>query len=387
MKRRILWLLTALLALSMSIPYPACAEPADRFTAEVRAASSETEINREIIWNRLIARGLSKAGAAGVIGNLEWESSCLPNNLENAANLRAGITDAAFTEAVDSGAIDRAEFIASSRFGVYGNGTYGYGLAQWTYPSRKAGLYDYSRGRGCSIADLNMQLDYMWQEMSASLKYDMMTATDYAAACVEFHNVFEGSADDASRIAGRVSLAKAVFDAHAQRTCTLRYDPNGGTGAPEDQSAIQGTALTLSDAVPTREGYAFLGWAESANATEAAYQPGGLFTPDADTTLYAVWLAPDLVLPAALTEIEEEAFEGGAFVYAKLPETVTTIGARAFADCPRLAYIYIPDATITIARDAFSGVTGLTIFGADGSYAEFFANKNGFAFAAVDWED
>ena len=70
---------------------------------------------------------------------------------------------------------------------------------------------------------------------------------------------------------------------------TVSYNANGGTGAPESQRKLQGTALTLSETVPTKDGFVFKGWAESEGATAAQYQPGGSFTKDADTTLYAVW--------------------------------------------------------------------------------------------------
>ena len=67
------------------------------------------------------------------------------------------------------------------------------------------------------------------------------------------------------------------------------YNANGGTGAPASQTKTPGKVLTLSTTVPTRDGYTFLGWATSATATSATYQPGGSFTTDANTTLYAVW--------------------------------------------------------------------------------------------------
>jgi hypothetical protein len=92
----------------------------------------------------------------------------------------------------------------------------------------------------------------------------------------------------------------------------------------------------------------------------------------------------DFILPASLTFIEDEAFAGGAFRYVQLPEGVSVIRSCAFADCPNLAYIYIPEETGTIARDAFSGVSGLTILGHSGSYAEFYAQRNGIAFVAVE---
>ncbi len=73
------------------------------------------------------------------------------------------------------------------------------------------------------------------------------------------------------------------------RRYTITYDANGGAGAPEETYRYYGSGALLSDTVPTREGYTFLGWATSANATSATYHPGDGFTPNADTTLYAVW--------------------------------------------------------------------------------------------------
>ena len=72
-------------------------------------------------------------------------------------------------------------------------------------------------------------------------------------------------------------------------TYLISYNANGGAGAPAAQTKVQGVALTLSDTVPTRSGYAFLGWATSANATVPVYQPGDTYTADGNATLYAVW--------------------------------------------------------------------------------------------------
>lgn len=81
----------------------------------------------------------------------------------------------------------------------------------------------------------------------------------------------------------------AQWEENAVSTYTISYNANGGSGAPASQTKTAGTALTLSTVKPTREGYTFQGWATSATATTAAYQPGASFTTDANTTLYAVW--------------------------------------------------------------------------------------------------
>ena len=70
---------------------------------------------------------------------------------------------------------------------------------------------------------------------------------------------------------------------------SVSYNANGGSGAPGNQTKTYGTNLTLSTTTPTRAGYAFQGWATSANATSAAYQPGSSYTSNAAVTLYAVW--------------------------------------------------------------------------------------------------
>lgn len=91
---------------------------------------------------------------------------------------------------------------------------------------------------------------------------------------------------------------------------------------------------------------------------------------------------PDLILPSSLTAIEDEAFSGGAFTSVVLPDGAASIGRRAFADCPKLAYIYIPASVTSIDENAFDGAEGLTIFGAPESAASEYAGQHGFTFAA-----
>ena len=68
---------------------------------------------------------------------------------------------------------------------------------------------------------------------------------------------------------------------------TLQYDANGGSGAPEKY--VGNGNITLSATLPTRNGYYFLGWATSSNATTAQYQPGASYYLNGSKTLYAVW--------------------------------------------------------------------------------------------------
>ena len=139
------------------------------------------------------------------------------------------------------------------------------------------------------------------------------------------------------------------------------------------------TTASVTLPAPTRNGYAFKGWATSSSATSGST---GSYKPTGNITLYAVWqkLQPDFTLPSNLREIGEEAFSGGAFTYVHVSDNVTKIGPRAFADCPNLRNIDIPSGTTGIDPTAFSGVSNLTIHGTEGSYAEFYAQKFGFVF-------
>lgn len=78
----------------------------------------------------------------------------------------------------------------------------------------------------------------------------------------------------------------------------LHYNANGGTGAPDSQTytALSATStqatFTVPNQTPTKEGYTFKGWADSATATDAQYQPGGPIAvkhENSPKTVYAVW--------------------------------------------------------------------------------------------------
>ena len=72
-------------------------------------------------------------------------------------------------------------------------------------------------------------------------------------------------------------------------TYTVKYDANGGTGAPANQTKTYGVTLKLSTTKPTRTNYNFLGWGTSAASTTVAYAPGADYTGNSAITLYAIW--------------------------------------------------------------------------------------------------
>ena len=172
--------------------------------------------NEEKIWNYLLGLGYSKAGAAGVMGNWQQESGFLPNNLENGANSKSGLSDEEYTNLVNNGSISRSEFVSSERFSLYSGGRYGYGLAQWTDPGRKTNLYDFWKSQNVSqIDDLRMQLDFYKKEADgySSLNEDLSRATSPEEAASIFVNVYEvGTAGDVRR-----QNARDIYNRYANR--------------------------------------------------------------------------------------------------------------------------------------------------------------------------
>lgn len=113
--------------------------------------------NAQIIWKYFKGKGFSDCGIAGLMGNLYAESGLNSINLQNTYEKKLKMTDAGYTSAVDDG-----------RYKNFVKDGAGYGLAQWTFWSRKQNLLQFCQNRGRSIGDLNTQLDFLYQELVTS---------------------------------------------------------------------------------------------------------------------------------------------------------------------------------------------------------------------------
>ena len=203
---------------------------------------------QEQIWNYLKSKGLSNHGVAGLMGNLEAESDLNPKNLENLCEKRlreAGkpyCTDEAYTAAVDRGEIGREEFLHP----LPGK-QYGYGVAQWTSSGRKAGLYDMAKSRGVSIGDLEMQLDFLMQEISTSYKSvlaKLKTARSVRAASDAVLIDFERPSDQGEAVQRkRAEYGQKYYDKFVKpasgNTAGTSTKPEGGKATMTEAQARQ----------------------------------------------------------------------------------------------------------------------------------------------------
>ena len=165
--------------------------------------------NEEKIWNYLKSKGLSDCGVAGLMGNLYAESGLRPNNLQNTYEGKLGMADAEYTELVDKGSYKN-----------FGNDRAGYGLAQWTYPTRKAALLTYAKNCGKSIGDLEMQLEFLLKELTS---YGLFNKLKTVSTVLEASNIilleFEkpASMNTAATQAKRAEYGQKYFDKYVQK--------------------------------------------------------------------------------------------------------------------------------------------------------------------------
>ena len=85
------------------------------------------------------------------------------------------------------------------------------------------------------------------------------------------------------------NAAVTLYAIWSLKTYTIKYDANGGTGAPANQTKTHDIAIALSTTIPTRAEYVFKGWSTSPSSTTASYQPGYKWTTNSGADLYAVW--------------------------------------------------------------------------------------------------
>ena len=169
--------------------------------------------NEKIIWDYLKSQGLNDYGTAGLMGNLFAESALNPQNLQNTFEKKLNYTDASYTAAVDNGS-----------YGNFVRDSAGYGLAQWTYWSRKQNLLNFAKGKGKSIGDLNMQLEFLQQELKAYKLWDLLKTSK---SVLEASNLillqFEKPANQGPEVQQkRASYGQQYYDKIGRASCRER---------------------------------------------------------------------------------------------------------------------------------------------------------------------
>lgn len=163
----------------------------------------------QIIWNELMVEINNEYGVAGLMGNLVAESGLIPYRLQG--DFSNGYTvSIAYTENVDNGTISEYDFVNNGPNGG------GYGLAQWTFYTRKQALYDMKESMGVSIGDVNLAINYLIYELNnsyPSVLNSLKNATSIREASDVVLHDFENPADQSEVVEiYRANLGQSVYD-------------------------------------------------------------------------------------------------------------------------------------------------------------------------------
>ena len=175
--------------------------------------------NDQFIWDFLKKEGFNDYGVAGLMGNLYAESGLLPNNLQNIFNSKLGLSDEEYTKRVDNGTY--TNFVHDSA---------GYGLAQWTYYSRKQNLLNFAKSKGKSIGDLEIQLQFLITELGDSYKnsvYNILkTATSIQQASDAVLLNFECPANAQAQRTKRAQLGQNYYNKFTKKGENIQMATN-----------------------------------------------------------------------------------------------------------------------------------------------------------------
>lgn len=195
------------------------------------------------IWDTMRAFIRNDYGTAGLMGNLKAESALEPVCLEKTYRTKLGMTSKAYTTAVDNGTYQN--------FATDGAG---YGLAQWTYESHKAGLLAYAKYKGKSIGDLDLQLEYLQSDLNAfsSVLAVLRTASSVKEASDDVLLRYEKPANTSASVKKkRASYGQAFLDEYGdkqwikdtEKACQVVASARGRIGDPYVYAAL-GEACT-----------------------------------------------------------------------------------------------------------------------------------------------
>jgi hypothetical protein len=141
--------------------------------------------NHERAFTFLVQKGLTEYQAAGVVGNLIYESNVDPTRVE----IKRG-------EAPGYRTFSDVSEITSGR---------GYGIAQWTSASRQEAWINFANERGLPVTDLGLQLEFLWHELNTNSQNgyaELQESEDVRQAAWIFLSFFErpGSVIEAGKV-------------------------------------------------------------------------------------------------------------------------------------------------------------------------------------------
>ena len=160
------------------------------------------------IWDLLFTYIQNEYGVAALMGNLQAESGLYPDRVQG--DIPYSSYSKEYTANVDSGAISENDFVNNGPNGG------GYGLAQWTFYTRKQALYDMWKSEGYpSIGSVELACAYLIHELETTYTnvLDVLrTATNVRTASDSVLHDFENPADQSTAVEEtRAAMGEEIY--------------------------------------------------------------------------------------------------------------------------------------------------------------------------------
>lgn len=181
---------------------------------------------QQTIYNVLRKHGLTEAAAFGMLGNLWCESNCEPFRLQGDFSSYKTVSKA-YVQRATNGQMSKDEFCKAV----------GFGIAQWTYPQRKANLWSFWKESGKALDSAEMQADFIVHELQTEYQpllqflkntSDIFTAT--SRICREYERPAVNNIDARFQAANRIKYEIDLNDS------TVEPQP---TPEPEEDHSLQ----------------------------------------------------------------------------------------------------------------------------------------------------
>ena len=211
-------------------------------------------MSKQQIYNLLRQGGLSQSGALAMMGNWQCESGLEPNRLQGDFSPYRTLSKD-YVRRVESFTLQRDQFAHDAK---------GFGLAQWTFYSRKQALWDMWHKSGLSIASAELQVKFALYELQSDysglygylkVTNDLYEAT--ARICREFERPAVNNIDARFQAANTLKYEIDLDGKTEQNEPQSGEDPQEkhSLSLPELQINSTGDAVTLLQAVLNVRGY------------------------------------------------------------------------------------------------------------------------------------
>ena len=234
---------------------------------------SAAEPEETQIWEYLVRLTGNPMAAAGIMGNLYYESGLNPGSVENTDSLTVPIEDYALL----------------SQTGSYrdftGDGC-GFGLAQWTFPSRKLRLLELADAQGCSIENLDIQLHLLGEELE---QYNMLYRISHADSIRFASDYFLTNYENPRMQDEQVQECRAKKGRYYYDKFTNPV-PDAEKLTHVQQDVVRIAAHSEDYGIPAENGYC-MAW------VAAVYREAGLFPDNSPSALASAenyWVSTDL---------------------------------------------------------------------------------------------